>query len=176
MQLEQTAAFTPAITLLNMSGDVTITWDASNREAILELVRRKRAQGYSFFIVTPRFIPVLGNKTVELKDDNQLNKAVGVVVPDSQVSALLDELGQAAEPAKAVEAPGAAAAASDKQDERRLRLVSKLDDADVEAVVRTGQANLHLVPKGDLKTTRMATSAEEVLEHQTVAVRPITGG
>lgn len=172
MQLEQTAAFTPAITLLNMSGDVTITWDASNREAILELVRRKRAQGYSFFIVTPRFIPVLGNKTVELKTDDQLEKAVGVVVPDSQVSALLNELEQAPEAAT----PVAAEPSGDNQDERKLRLVSKLDDADVEAVVRSGKANLHLVPKGNLNTTRMAASAEEVLEHQTVAVRPITGG
>lgn len=43
----------PSITFLNMSGDVTITWDEKNRAQVEELVASKMAEGYSFFIVRP---------------------------------------------------------------------------------------------------------------------------
>jgi hypothetical protein len=51
------AGIQPSITWLNMTGDVTITWDEQNKEAVLELVRAKMKQGYTFFIwatVKPR--------------------------------------------------------------------------------------------------------------------------
>ena len=38
-----------AITFLNMTGDVTITWDESNDAKIKELVAKKIKEGYSFF-------------------------------------------------------------------------------------------------------------------------------
>ena len=91
--MEAAVAVQPALTFLNMSGDVTIAWDESNREQIIELVRRKMAQGYSFFVLTPRVIPVLGNKKVKLKKESQLDKAVGIVVPDDQIDALVAQLG-----------------------------------------------------------------------------------
>ena len=87
---------TPAITFLNMSGDVTICWDDHNREHILALVKQKMAEGYAFFVITPRVLPVLGNKKVALKNIKQLDKAVGVVVTDEQVEAIVANLGDAA--------------------------------------------------------------------------------
>jgi len=147
-----TQQFQPGITWLNMSGDVTITWDDSNREAILELVRQKLKQGYAFFIITPRFLPMFGNKQVKLTDPAQLDKAVGVVVADDQVADIVGKLAPATAQTK------------------------RLGDDDVERVVRNGQAELANVPKAKLETTRRAASAEEVLQHQSVAVRPISGG
>lgn len=84
---------TPAITWLNMTGDVTITWDADSREYILDLVRQKMAQGYSFFVITPRRIPALGTKKSKLTSEAQLSKATGVVVPDDQARAMLAKVG-----------------------------------------------------------------------------------
>lgn len=134
---------TPAITWLNMSGDVTITWDDSNRESILQLVEQKMKEGYSFFVLTPRVIPILGNKKVKLTNVNQLDKALGVIVPDSQVASI----------------------------------VSNLGDAAVEHAVNSGAAMLATVPtKGPVHTTRRATTASEVVESQTVAVRAVVGG
>ena len=64
-------ALQPSITWLNMSGDVTITWDATNRERILALVREKMNQGYTFFILKPRAFKLLGQKKVKLTDPAQ---------------------------------------------------------------------------------------------------------
>ncbi len=85
--------FAPAITWLNMSGDVTITWDAENRERVLELVRAKMAEGYAFFVITPRLLPFLGNKKTLLTDPGQLDRVKAVVVPDDQVESLVARLG-----------------------------------------------------------------------------------
>ena len=91
--LDDNEPLVPAITWLNMSGDVTITWDDTNREHILELVRAKMKQGYSFFILKPRAIKSFGNKKVSLKKESQLDKAVGLVVSDEDVAALIANLG-----------------------------------------------------------------------------------
>lgn len=50
----------PAITFLNMSGDVTITWDKSNEPAMLALIQKKMDEGYAFFLVKPRFFGIFG--------------------------------------------------------------------------------------------------------------------
>lgn len=136
------SAAVPSITWLNMSGDVTITWDEVNREAILALVKQKMAAGYSFFVVTPRIFSIFGNKSVKLTDPRQLDKAVGVVVPDDQVSSIVANLG----------------------------------DVDVEQVVNSGAAALVQSKKVSHEAQRRASSASEVLMHQTVAIRPIVGG
>lgn len=132
-----------AITWLNMSGDVTITWDDTNKEAIIALVREKMAQGYSFFILKPRALKVFGNSKKRLTDPAQLDTACGVVVPDSQVQAIVDGLG----------------------------------DKEVQATVRGGSARLASAPNVvSLDTVRRAKSAEDVVKHQSVAVRPLVGG
>ncbi len=89
------AVVQPAITWLNMSGDVTITWDDENRDHVLALVRQKMRQGYSFFVLTPRALPLLPNKKTRLTQESQLGKAVGVVVPDEQLAAIVANLGDA---------------------------------------------------------------------------------
>lgn len=85
-----TATVQPSITFLNMTGDVTIMWDAQHKEAILALVNEKMKQGYSFFILTPRKI-LPGNKKVELAKAKKkhLANAVGVVAPDEVVADIL---------------------------------------------------------------------------------------
>ncbi len=80
------------ITWLNMCGDVTITWDDSNRDAILELVRKKMAEGCHFFVIKPRLLPIFGNSKVSLTSEAQLAKAKGVVVPDKYIHALVKQV------------------------------------------------------------------------------------
>ncbi len=41
----------PSLTFLNGTGDVTIVWDESNRQAVKEMIALKMAQGFSFFKV-----------------------------------------------------------------------------------------------------------------------------
>lgn len=133
----------PAITFLNMTGDITITWYAANEERIKALVEQKMAEGFSFFVLTPRLLPIFGKKKAKLTSAHQLNKAVGVVVPDDQAAAIVGHLG----------------------------------DAEVDAVVRSGAARVAPAPAGRKHdTVRRASSANEVLNSQTVAVRPLVGG
>lgn len=51
MNVETEAAFEPSITLLNRSGDITISWDDEDQAKVEDLVKRKMKEGYSFFIV-----------------------------------------------------------------------------------------------------------------------------
>lgn len=134
---------TPSITFLNMTGDITIAWDASSEDAILALVEKKMKEGYSFFILKPRVLGFLGSKKVALTDVQQARKAGSLVVPD-----------QLAE-----------------------KVLAKLDDADLEAVVAKGKATV--VSRGttaSLDTARRATTAQEAVRNPTVAVRRVVGG
>ena len=47
----------PSITFLNMTGDITITWDEQNREKVIAMVKKKMAEGYVFF--TTKRVPTL---------------------------------------------------------------------------------------------------------------------
>ncbi|WBU27509.1 hypothetical protein OOZ54_12475 [Rhodopseudomonas palustris] len=43
-----------ALTLLNLSGDVTIVWEPENDEKMLPLIEAKMKQGFTFFLIEPR--------------------------------------------------------------------------------------------------------------------------
>lgn len=90
MELE---AQLPGITWLNMSGDVTITWTPENEAHIKDLVERKMKEGYSFFVLKPRCLALLGKKKVKLTDATLLDGAVGVVVPDNVVESFVNQMG-----------------------------------------------------------------------------------
>lgn len=69
-QSESTEDFTPSITLLNKSGDITISWDDEDQEKVQELVRRKMEEGYSFFIVRE---PGMRGAAPKLKAEDELS-------------------------------------------------------------------------------------------------------
>jgi hypothetical protein len=79
----------PAITFLNMTGDITITWDEKNKAAILDLVRQKMDEGFTFFILKPRFFGLLGQKQVEAGSIADVAKAGSVTVSDKDFSGLM---------------------------------------------------------------------------------------
>lgn len=87
---------TPAITLLNQSGDITISWSPENEEAMLALIEQKMKEGYSFFIVKPRVLGLLGNKTVRAKTIKDVKKAGSVVVDDGVLTGATPKLYDAA--------------------------------------------------------------------------------
>lgn len=154
MQIDQFTQHPPSITFLNMTGDITISWDEQNRDAILALVEEKMKSGHRFFIIKPRALGLLGNKKVPLTELGQAAKAGAIVVPDDVARDILNE------------AKGAPKRA-------------KLDDEAVEAVVASGKAHLSVVQGGkqsQYETQGVVKKPEQVLQHQTVAVRPIVGG
>lgn len=51
-----------SMTLLNQTGDITISWDDHQDEKMRELIKRKLDKGYAFFIVKPRFLGIMKSK------------------------------------------------------------------------------------------------------------------
>ncbi|HDR9103603.1 TPA: hypothetical protein QDB04_000323 [Burkholderia vietnamiensis] len=79
----------PSITFLNMTGDVTITWDATNEAAVLALIEEKMKAGYSFFILKKVAFGLLGSRKVPAKSMAEVARAGAVVVDDAGVEAAL---------------------------------------------------------------------------------------
>jgi len=86
----------PSITFLNESGDITITWDKQNEEAMLALIEQKRKEGYTFFILKPRFGGLFGNKKVEVESIEQARQAGSVVANDALAKTVSMNLGDTA--------------------------------------------------------------------------------
>jgi len=91
--MEVVEQITPSITFLNQSGDITITWDKQNEDAMLALIEQKRKDGYTFFILKPRFGGLLGNKKVEVENIEQARQAGSVVANDTLAKAVTLNLG-----------------------------------------------------------------------------------
>lgn len=148
---QKAASYTPFITFLNMTGDVTITWDKSNEAQILTMIEQKMKEGYSFFILKPRFFCLFGKKKVRATSMQQVAAAGSVVIDDDQASHMM----------------------------RNTASRPKVDDPAVEDLL--AQRKAYLAPQahdnaGSMDTVRRARSAQEVLQGQTIAVRRVVGG
>ncbi len=82
----------PAITFLNLTGDVTITWDADNEAAMLALIEQKMKEGFSFFVLKPRVLSILGKKKVRAEGIQDVAQAGSAVVPDCEFQRMMAKL------------------------------------------------------------------------------------
>lgn len=84
--------FQPAITFLNMSGDVTLQWTPENEKAILALVEAKMKAGVTFFILKPRFLGLFGKKKVAAASVEDIAEAGMAVVDDAEFQRVVAQL------------------------------------------------------------------------------------
>lgn len=70
------------ITFLNGTGDITLTWDPANEDAMLAMIEAKMKEGYSFFIIKPRLLGLLGAKAVKARSIKEIRKAGSVMAED----------------------------------------------------------------------------------------------
>jgi len=135
----------PSLTFLNMTGDITISWDKENAPKIIEMVKKKMAEGYHFFTI--KTIPIIRMKRKVKVTDKNVDDLDTLLIDDVEFE----------------------------------RLSSQLDDPDVAAVVSEGHAHLSK-RKADKKASKAfdvvkrVTDAHEVLDGQSVALRPVYGG
>lgn len=85
-----------ALTMLNASGDTTITWEPDNDEAMAELLQRKMDAGVTFYVIKPRKPGARGRapspKKLKAVDDAMEHRALSI--PDKDLSKfVLDGLG-----------------------------------------------------------------------------------
>lgn len=79
--------FTPSITWLNMTGDITITWTEENREKMLELIRQKMKDGYNFF--TTKKVPIIGVERKVRVSNKNIDTLEKLVIPDNEFDKLV---------------------------------------------------------------------------------------
>ena len=146
MSNQETNEFVPAMTLLNSTGDVTVSWDEKDEASVMALVEKKMAQGYAFFVLKPRRFGLPGSSKQKVKSLDAVRKAGHVVVPDELVQEMFKQ-----------------------------QLGDKDLEAVVEAgkarVVSAGQGG-----NSTFESVRRAKTATEVVRNQTVAVRQVVGG
>jgi hypothetical protein len=84
-----------ALTILNETGDVTITWDEENDERMLAIVEKKMAAGITFFLIEPRMGGLVAPDTSKpLKKVNDALKYRALSMKDEDFEAMVAE-GQA---------------------------------------------------------------------------------
>lgn len=82
--------FQPSITFLNMSGDITITWDEHNRAKMTELIKKKMSEGYSFFTTAKvPLIPVTRRKKVTEKN---LSNVDTIIISDEVFEQMITQM------------------------------------------------------------------------------------
>ena len=74
--------------LLDETGDTTITWDDDTNPLMKELIEKKLAEGYSFFIIKPTFIPFI-KRTVKVKSAHEIKNSM--VIKDAELARLFNE-------------------------------------------------------------------------------------
>lgn len=79
-----------AISFLNLSGDITIVWDDQNKDALIELVRRKMAEGYTFF-TTKRVLIDRFKRKVKVTE-RTLDTVEELVITDAQFERMVEEM------------------------------------------------------------------------------------
>ena len=79
---------TRTLTMLDASGDTTIVWDEATDEKMLTVIEARMKQGYKFFILKPRAIPILPPRKVRAKTIKEVRDAGSVVILDDDLHTL----------------------------------------------------------------------------------------
>ncbi len=85
------------LTMLNQSGDTTISWLPENDEAMMAIIEKKMAAGVSFFIVplTKAGKPDRRKKPMQIESAEQARAQRAVSIPDADLAKFVsDGLGE----------------------------------------------------------------------------------
>ena len=128
-------------TFLNMTGDLTLVWDDANREKILAVIRKKMAEGYTFF-TTKKFMFKRLTRKVKVSPKN-IDLVEEIIITDEQFD----------------------------------KMISDMDDRDIATLVKNESASLvKRKGKSEITALQRAKNAEDVIDKNSVAIRPIAGG
>jgi hypothetical protein len=120
------ATATRVMDLMDETGHTSLGWDASDDEWVLPMIRRKLAEGFTFWIVKRNPL-----REVQLERVEDLGDAARHVI---------------------------------------------IRDAESRQLFEAGRIGLAAANDEPVETVRRATTAEEAVQHDTVAHRPLRGG
>ena len=78
-----------AFTLLNNSGDSTITWEKENDEVMRCLIEKKMKEGKAFFVIHPKTLGFIGRPKSRAKDLDEVMKRRSVAVRDRDFAEII---------------------------------------------------------------------------------------
>jgi hypothetical protein len=78
-----------AFTLLNNSGDSTITWEKDNDEVMRALIEKKMAEGMAFFIIHPKALGFIPRPKSRISDVEEIMKRRSVAVKDEDFAEII---------------------------------------------------------------------------------------
>lgn len=136
-----------SMTLINVTGDVTLTWEAEQDKKMRELVQAKLDEGYGFFIMEPRFkfLNFLGNKKIHITDTKQIKgNSVTMETEEDAQKILFQKI--------------------------------KLGDKKAEEVFLGGIVSIANVPQNNYSTSKRTINVEEIIHSHTVVTNKIAGG
>lgn len=137
-----------SMTLLNETGDITLTWSDDQDAKIRKMIQKKMDEGYSFFRIESRFCGLV-KKKIPVTSADRL-KGNEVTLTDKEAARVLG--------------------ASDMK-----AVFRDPDAAELFADGRVQAAELESMDE-PLETTERLKDANEVMRSQSVAVRPVMGG
>lgn len=138
-----------SVTLLNETGDITLTWDDGEDAEIKRMIQAKLDAGYVFFILEPRvsFLKMLGEKKRTIKDISEIKGNKIVMKTDDSVSA-----------------------------SSFLSNNVSLGDSDAEQLFLSGRVGIANVRENNYNTVKSAKTVAEVMRSHTIATPRITAG
>lgn len=71
-----------ATTILNQNGDTTIVWTEDRDDEMVEILRKKMAEGITFFVIEPRFFGLLPPKKTRLDQAESALEKRALSIPD----------------------------------------------------------------------------------------------
>lgn len=75
-----------ALTMLNELGDTTLAWDESADAEMLEVIRRKMAEGITFFLIEPRLEGLASPTKTPLSEPEEALKHRAVSIRDEDLA------------------------------------------------------------------------------------------
>lgn len=78
-----------ACTMLNQAGDTTIVWTEDRDDEMVEIIRKKMAEGVTFFTIEPRFFGLLPSKRTKLARAEDAVDKRALAIPDEDFAAFV---------------------------------------------------------------------------------------
>lgn len=76
-------------TFLNLSGDITLVWDEQNKDKIIEVIRRKMAEGYTFFTTKKYLFGQIKRKGEITQRDLRRGNLADIIITDEQFDKMI---------------------------------------------------------------------------------------
>lgn len=137
-------------TLLNSTGDITLTWEDGEDAEIKKMIQDKIDAGYCFFILEPRvaFLKALGSKKKTIRNISEIKGREVVMETDTIKGGAKAILGE----------------------------TLKLGDEASENLFKAGRIGIANVPESNYNTVGKAKTATEVMKNHTIATPRIVAG